>query len=55
MCNFVCGTMSYAKLLYWSVIHYQMTFERYSGLAKEININLTHMLIQKTFCFCFLS
>ena len=34
MCNFVCETMSHAKnvmLLYWSVIHYQMTLKWHSG------------------------
>ena len=29
MCDFVCGTMLHAKmLLQWSVIHYQITFEK---------------------------
>ena len=36
MSDFVCGTMSHAKMsLYWSVIHYQMTFERHSGCGSE--------------------
>ena len=36
MCDFVCWTMSHAKLsLYWSVIYYQMTFEGHSGRGSE--------------------
>ena len=36
MCDFVCGTMSHAKMfLYRSVIYYQMTFERHSGCSSE--------------------
>ena len=38
MCDFVCGTMSCAKLLHWSVIHYQMTFEWHSGRGLETSI-----------------
>ena len=42
LCDFVCGTtncMSHAKvLLHWSVIHYQMTFERHSGFGSETSI-----------------
>ena len=35
MCDFVCGTMSHTKLLHWSAIHYQMTFEGHSGRDLE--------------------
>ena len=36
MYNFVCGTMSYAKLsLHWSVIHYQVTFEWTSLVVRK--------------------
>ena len=39
MYDFVCGTMSHAKLpLHWSAIHYQVTFEWCSGHGLETSI-----------------
>ena len=39
MCDFVCGIMLHAKmLLRWSVIHNQITFERYSGCGLVMSI-----------------
>ena len=36
--GFVCGTMSCAKSsLHWSVIHYRVTFERYSKCVSEMS------------------
>ena len=35
-CGFICGTISCAILsLHWSVTHFQMTFELYSGCGME--------------------
>ena len=50
MCDFVCETMSHVQYsLHWSVIHYQVTFERHSGPGSETPIiieNIGH------FFFC---
>ena len=37
---FVCVTMSHAKLLHWSVLHNQVTFEWHSGHGLETSIDL---------------
>ena len=39
--DFVCGTMSHAKLLlHWSILHYQVTFEWHSGCGLDMSITL---------------
>ena len=44
MYDFVCGTMPHAKLLHWSVIHHQVTFEFYSGRGSETSITFAAIL-----------
>ena len=42
---FVCGIMSCAKLsLYWSVIHYQVTFECHSGCGLDTTLTDQQLL-----------
>ena len=53
MCDFVCGTMSHAKMsLHWSVIHSQLTFEWCSGCDLEMSIvqENTQQLLLVLFC-----
>ena len=41
VCDFVCGTISHAKiLLHWSVIHYQMNLTDLSGILGVVRKHL---------------
>ena len=49
MCDFICGTMSHAKLsLYWSVVDYQKTIDGTLGVArKRLLVTIIYILIHK--------